>query len=173
MPYVKIASLMYPDLSPKPGWGFEFDPQPAELPGCVLIKRSARTTQKEPTVAHEWYYIDPAKGHAVVCIQLFTLPPDTVSGPEGSRSRQTLRMERFQQSPHGFWYCTVVHETNPAIAGNDQPATATVRSPDDAIQQVQSGNRQPVATTVRYYFDFDADLPDSLFTVDDVQVPNQ
>ena len=54
-PYAKIASLIYPDLTPRFGWGFEFDPHPADAPGCVLIKRSAHLAKAEPTLEHDWY----------------------------------------------------------------------------------------------------------------------
>ena len=61
---VDFAALVYPDLTPFYGWGFEFDPKPADAPGCVLIKRSAEFGGGG--TGNEWYYIDPAKGCAVV-----------------------------------------------------------------------------------------------------------
>ncbi len=138
---VKLACLVYPDLTPRRGWPFEFDPHPTDAPGCVLIKRSALSTIG--SVAHEWYYIDPAKGHAVVRVELFMAPPDSPASPKAN-SGQSLRMEDFQLSPHGFWYPTVVHNT-----------------------------LREDKTTVRYQFDFKADLPDSLFTIDDAEVPKE
>lgn len=145
-PYVKFASLLFPDLSPKSGWSFEFDSKLADAPGCVRIKRSVPTTSREASVSHQWYLIDPAKGHAVVHVELFALPPGT--RPEAGQSEQTLGMEDFRQSPSGFWYPGVIRDTKHAIPGDNQQTT----------------------TTVRYQFDFDVDLPDSLFTVDDVQI---
>lgn len=142
--YVKIASLLYPDLTPKPGWGFEIDRDPAGAPGRLLIKRSARLASVEPLVGHEWYYVDPAKGHAVSRVELFNLPPETPADPKSSKFRQTLLMEDFQQSPGGFWYARLLRDTS--VAGPN--------------------GVQPTASTVRYHFDFDSDLPDSLFTVD-------
>ncbi len=153
-PSAKFASLLFPDLSPKPGWGFEFDSNPANAPGCVLLKRSARVTWPEGAVAHEWYYVDPTKGCAVVRAELFNLPADAPGKPEASQFRQTLRMEEFRQSPQGFWYPTVVHDTRPLRAGNN---------PQSKVPTEQ------LKTMVRYYFDFDADLPESLFTVDNVE----
>jgi len=157
-PYVKFASLLFPDLSPKPGWPFEFDPAPADAPGCFLLKRSARLATAEPLVGHEWYYVDPVKGHAVVRAELFNLPPDTPGDPKASQLRQTLRMENFKKSPRDFWYPTVVHDTRPTIPGNNRQGKGPI---------------QRVKTTARYHFDFDADLPDSLFSIDDADMPTE
>ena len=153
-PYVKLATFVYPDLTPIRGWGFEFDPQPADSPGCVLIKRSARTSRKEPWRAHEWFYIDPAKGHAVVRAELFGLPADAPADPEVAGG-QTIHMENFQQSPRGFWYPTVVRDTR-----------STVSELNDKGEILQR-KTTPRTTTVRYCFDFDVELPDSLFTIED------
>ena len=106
-------------------------------------------------VGHEWYYVDPAKSHAVVRAELFNLPPDAPSDPEATRTRQTIRMDDFQQTKQGFWYPTVIHKTTPsAVATNP-------RQDQGAIGQQK--------TTIRYHFDFAADLPDSLFTVDEAR----
>jgi len=158
-PYVTLATFVYPDLTPIRGWGFEFDPQPADSPGCVLIKRSARTTRKEPWRAHEWFYLDPAKGHAVIRAELFGLPADAPADPEVAGG-QTIRMESFQQSPQGFWYPTVAHDTR-----------STVGELNDKGEILQR-KTAPQTTTVRYDFDFEVNLPDSLFTIDDAQLPN-
>jgi hypothetical protein len=127
--YANCASLVYPDLSPTYGWGFEFDPKPADAPGCVLIKRS------NPP-GHEWYYIDPAKGCAVVRVELFNLSVGAKPASTLPTDRETVRLEDFQLSPQGFWYPKVVRDTS---------------SPADVLH---------------YHFDFDPVLPDSLFVVD-------
>ncbi len=137
-PYVKLVPLVYPDLTPDPNAPFELDPQPANFPGCVLIKRSTLLT--DGSLAHHWCYIDPSKGHAVVRAAVFTLPPDRPASPEASSDCHSVLMEGFQRSPRGFWYPTVVHNT-----------------------------LEGVRTTVRYRFDFEAHLPDSLFTIDGAQ----
>ncbi len=157
-PAAKFASLLFPDLSPKPGWGFEFDLKPLDAPGCVLLKRSARTTRPDGAVGHEWYLVDPAKGYAVVRAELFNLLPDAPVALEANQVRQTIRMEKFRQAPQGFWYPTVVHDTKPLLAGNDPQG---------------QGPTEQMKTMVRYHFYFDADLPDSLFTVDNVQSPEK
>ncbi len=152
-PNVKFASLIYPDLFPKPGWPFEFDANPAEAPGMVIIKRAAELASAVPLVAHEWYYIDPAKGHAVVRAELFTLPKGEPADPQKTQLRQSIRMENFQKSPEGVWY--------PTIVWNKQPAARINAQGREVIQ-----SRQYV---IRYHFDFDADLPDSLFQIDEPQ----
>jgi hypothetical protein len=146
-PGAKIASLVYPDLSPKRGWGFEFDANPAEppVPGGVLLKRSTGVTFPAGMIAHEWYYLDPQRGYAVVLAELFTLPPDAEPTPPAAGSRrQTFRLEAFEQSPPGFWYPTVVHNSMANL--NGQPR---------------------MEATSRYHFDFAAKLPDELFRVDE------
>jgi hypothetical protein len=47
-------------------------------------------------------------------------------------------MQDFQKSPAGWWYCSVIRHTKPALPGEDRP------------QQ----------TTVRYSFDFTGDFPE-------------
>jgi hypothetical protein len=154
--YAKFASLVYPDLSPKAGWGFEFDPKPTDAPGCVLIKRSAQVASEKPRVGHEWYYIDPAKGCAVVRVEAFTLPANVPANPEASSRRQSIRMEDFRQSPQGFWYPQLIRDAMPLSS--------------DAGEEVGPRSRRS-ATTVHYHFDFDVPIPDSLFSVDTAGKP--
>lgn len=153
---VKIVSLVYPDLSPKPGFGFEYDAHPADSPGCVLIKSSA--SLPGTTTGHEWYYIDPAKGYAVVRAEFFRLPANATADPKATSERQSIRMEDFQQSPQGFWYPKVIHQTTPSWHGPGQTAGAQV-----------SYNH----STVHYHFDFGVALPDSLFVIDGAGGPNE
>jgi hypothetical protein len=133
---IYFAAKVYPDLTAPPGWNLEFDPQPGDADGCVLIRLSAESTVGG--TGNEWYYIDPAKGHAVVRKELFNwsaaAKPDQLPA-----NRQTIRMEDFRQSPTGCWYPTVIRYVN--VVGNVDVAT-------------------------HYRFDFDADLPDSLFFVE-------
>jgi hypothetical protein len=161
-PKVKIASLLFPDLSRKWGWNFEFDPQPSDAPGCVLLKRSARFAPEQ--VGHEWYYVDPAKRHAVVRAELFNLPPESPSDPSATRQRQTIRMDSFQQTKQGFWYPAVIHNS---ISSSDaiKPSNEHVGRPGtlESIFQMKE--------TIHYHFDFATSLPDSLFTVDDTRAP--
>jgi hypothetical protein len=163
---VKIAALLFPDLSPKAGWGFEFDAQPADAPGCVLLKRSARLAMEKPQVAHEWYYVDPAKHHAVVRAELFILPPESPGDPNAARQRQTIRMDRFQQTKQGFWYPAVVYDT---ILGGAQIEL----NKEQVGRPAPAGALPPVKKTIRYHVDSAADLPDSLFTVGETRAPEK
>lgn len=147
-PDVHIAGLLFPDLTPQAGWGFEFVAAPADAPGCVLIKRSARGTI---SIAHEWYYIDPAKGYAVVREELFNGPHDTPDDAKSDASQQsmTVSMDGFEHTPHGFWYPTVVRSVTRNAKGhiNGQPTPAGYE----------------MRETTRYLFDFKTEIPDSLF----------
>ncbi|MGA2254682.1 MAG: hypothetical protein ABSG53_08480, partial [Thermoguttaceae bacterium] len=105
-PHVNFAALVYPDLTPFYGWSFQFDPKPADAPGCMLIKRSAEIGNGR--TGNEWYYIDPAKGCAVARVELFNLPPGAKVDPKSTSQRDTIRMEDFQLSPQGFWYPSVI-----------------------------------------------------------------
>jgi hypothetical protein len=104
----RFASLLFPDLSPVPGWDFELDPRPSAIPGCVVIKRSAGIAANEPQVGHEWYYLDPGKGYAVVRIELFNLPAKV--DPSSAQDRQTTHLEDFKKSPQGFWYAGMIQD---------------------------------------------------------------
>ena len=108
----RFASLLYPDLSPLPGCGFEFDSRLGAVPGCVLIKRSASIAAEKPEVGHEWYYLDPTKGYAVVQVELFNLPTNAVVDPKSNKERQTIHLEDFKKSPQGFWYAGVIRDTS-------------------------------------------------------------
>jgi hypothetical protein len=162
LPSVNFASKLFPDLLYRQGFGFEFDPRPAEMPGCLLFKVSARITTTEPQTGNEWYYVDPAKGYAVVRAELFNLPIGLPVKPESAPFRQTIRMEDFRQSPQGFWYPTTVHQSMPAVLG---PYPGDGSNPEKPkITQMKS--------TIRYFFDFQAALPDSLFEIDAAQKAN-
>jgi hypothetical protein len=150
--YVKFASLVYPDLSPHRGWGFAYDRRPADAPGCVLIKRSAQLATREPTTGHEWYYIDPRKGCAVVRAELFNLPLGMPADPKAAPQRETIRLEDFQQSPQGFWYPGVIHETIPLGPAANREAGPKVRD---------------LTLSVHYHFSFGTELPDSLFVMEE------
>lgn len=143
---VDFMRKVYPDLTPPPGFAFEFDPRPAGEEGLVQIRISAELAGGRGT-AHEWYYIDPARGFAVVRSEMFTLESDQKPAALPDE-RQTIRMEGFQESPAGFWYPTVVHETHLRQAIDAEGKQRLARSGD---------------TTLEYRFDFDAELPDSLF----------
>jgi hypothetical protein len=153
--YVTVAAKIFPDRFGNFGYHYEFDAHPADAPGCVLWKLSLRLAAAVPLVGHEWYYLDPRKGYAVVRTESFNLPAEAPANPESTPFRQTLVMEDFRQSPGGFWYPTVIRDTNSAVDPNVR------RNPAD----------KPVRTisTLLYHFDFNPPLPDSLFTIDEVR----
>jgi hypothetical protein len=132
---IQFVQKVYPHLAVPEGWTLEFAPRPGDAEGCVLIRISAVLAGGGQR-GHEWYYINPAKGHAVVRMEMFNLPvgekPDKLPA-----DRQTIGMDDFRQSPTGFWYPTAIHETSPGVD-----------------------------TTIQSRFDFDAELPDSLFVVE-------
>jgi hypothetical protein len=162
LPSVNFASKLFPDLLYRQGFDFEFNPRPVEMPGCLLFKVSAHITTAEPQTGNEWYYVDPAKGYAVVRAELFNLPVGLPVKPESATFRQTIRMEDFRQSPQGFWYPTTVHQSTPAVLG---PNPGDGSNPEkQKITQMKS--------TIRYQFDFKAALPDSLFEVGREQKAN-
>jgi hypothetical protein len=150
---LNIASLLYPDLLPQLGLDIEFDWMPAEAPQQIVIKRSAQLASAEPLVGHEWYYVDPEKGHAVVRAELFNLPPDVPADPKAAISRQTIVMEDFQQSPQGFWYASTVHNSVPVAAADGGALPAGKAARDSK-------------STIRYKLDFSSSIDDSLFEID-------
>jgi len=146
---LNLPAEVYPDRFGTLGWKYEFDPRPADAPGCVVCKLSASLATAEPQVAHEWYYVDPRKGYAVVRAELFDLPPGATANPEASPLRSTRVMDGFRQSPRGFWYPTMIRATDVAV---------------DQTGRLDSGTKLARTTrTIRYSFDFNAPLPDSLF----------
>ncbi len=68
-------------------------------------------------------------------------------------------MDGYRQAPTGFWYPTRIRETMSTLDPNARQKTP--EKPDRMTQ------------TIRYHFDFDAKLPDSLFKVDEVHQPKQ
>src|SRR5262249_29496199 len=145
--------LAYPDISLVQGRGLEFDPRPAAVPGCVLLKRAVEIPGKEPTVDHEWYYLDPAKGYALVRAELFNLPKRVPADPKAAAARDVIRLEEYHEAPQGFWYPGVIHfSMRPLLfrsqkAGEDRPPNSTL--------------------TMRYFFDFGVAIPDRLFAIKD------
>lgn len=142
--HIKFAGLLYPDLSPRRGWSFEIDTEPKDHPGCVLVKRSGEVTAPEPRIAHEWYYVDPAKGHAVVQIELFSVVPGRPAIPANSKSRQTIEMRDFQQAPAGWWYCTELVDTMSSLLAEDPPRRTTIRYAFDFAPSVREFGPAPI-----------------------------
>jgi hypothetical protein len=159
---VKIASLVYPDLSSVKD--FEFDPRPPAMPGCVLIKWSALGNVKPMMTYPQWYYLDPTKGYAVVRVEQFEIPPGAPADPLTARWRETTRLEDFQQSPQsqqlpqGFWYPRTVLRSEVDLEPRFQKGAPEVRHS---------------SFTVHYHIDFNVALPDSLFAMDEASKPGK
>lgn len=119
MPWDPVAA-MYPEIIPQsPHWGFEFIPNPPEMPGCVLFKRSAELASLVPQMAHEWYYVDPARGHTVVRTELISLPLGAPADYETAKARSSIILKDFAQTLEGIWYPTLVSETQTNVNAND------------------------------------------------------
>ena len=146
---IGIASLLYPDLTPKFGDKFEFDPKPPDAPGCVMLELSAEDTGGQ--IGHARYYVDPAKRYAVVRVELYRLPLNVPNDPKHSKDVETSRMEDFQHPTPNIWYPAVVH--------------------DETVDVDAQGKAKRELTTTRYHIDFDAELPDSLFKLEEAQKP--
>jgi hypothetical protein len=153
--YLDLLGKVYPDRFGTAGVQYEFDPHPADASGCVLWKLAARLATAKPLIGHEWYYLSPAKGYAVVRAELFDTPPDATPDPKSTPFRSTVVMEDFHQSPSGFWFPTIIRET-------DSSADPNARA---------KPKEKPITMTrvLRYHFDFNAALPDSLFEIDQSQ----
>lgn len=149
-PRVQLAALLFPDLTPRAGNTFVFDPRPADVPECVMIEQSALDTGGE--VGHARYYIDPTKGYAVVRVELYRLPENAANNPESSKERETVHMEDFQHPSLRFWYPAAVH--------------------DETVDIDTQGKANRELTTTRYHIDFDIELSDSLFKLDEERVKN-
>lgn len=164
--HVAFASQLFPDLSPRSHFQYEFDPTPAGLPDCVLFKRSTEVTWPKGATAHEWYYLDKTKGFALARAELFSLFPNQKVQPESTKLRQTIVMKEFQKAPQGWWFAAEVESTLPTMAG---PQPANPVAPKDSIQPPVDSDENVKRSkhTIRYLFDFNATLPDNLFEIPD------
>lgn len=113
---IKFPSLLYPDLSRKAGWEFTFDETPEDNLGLVVIKRSARLATATPQVGHEWYFIDPKKGHAVVKAELFTVSANQQAEPDSTDLRQTVVMKDFRDATNGTWVARSIEMNMPVVS---------------------------------------------------------
>jgi hypothetical protein len=144
--FVKFASLLYPNLSRKSrSEEFVYEPNPSNYPGLVLIKRSDSLATEVPTVGHEWYYIDPSKGHLVAKTILFNLPSDELAAPELADRKTSIEIDDIQQSPSGAWYSRIIKERRAVSTGDGRSI---------------SGYQQEIR---HYDLIFDSDLDDRLF----------
>ena len=143
--YASFAFYVYPDLFPRSNSTIVLAPNTGDNSGLILLNNVGLTPA--PVVLGT-VLVDPAKGHAVVRREWF--------GGRPGKPTQTITMENFQQSPQGFWYPTLLRDTPLFSQGG------TLFGPPPPTEKGEA--------TVRYHFDFEAELPDSLFTPDPQQI---
>ena len=132
-----LAARRFPDLTPRPDDEFGFDSNPIEMPSCLLFKTSDSSDDKS---IHGWAYVDPAKAYAVVRYETYTLPANEVPNAK-SVPESMWQVEGLRKSPQGWWYPTLIRTTE------------------------SNGDEREVMTT-RLFFNFSAEMPDSLFAVE-------
>ena len=96
----------------------------------------------------------PGRGYAPFGRNSSISPPLALADPKAAARRETVRLEEFRQSPQGFWYPRVIHDTAPVRSAANRKAGREDRPLNDTV-------------TVRDYFDFSVALPDWLFVMDD------
>jgi hypothetical protein len=133
-PYTKLASLLYPSIEPRKGWRLSVDHDPKGHTGKILIKMSTELAGGK-SFGHNWYYLNPANGHAVERIDLMTSKDGKVDELKDATNWQTITMQDFFKSKNGVWLCRKV---------------------------IYPDFRTKVATA-KYHFDFSTKLDDKLF----------
>ena len=145
---VQAGSLLpdlfaYPQL-PLPSQQFEgrLERSPREGPtDSVLVTAQLTHPDQTANIYHQCrYWIDPLRSYATVQYELSDLRGPQASDP-GAMTKDTFIMERLEQTPSGVWYPTVVRRKN-CIKPEGKPALDMV---------------------TRFYMDFKADVPDSVF----------
>ena len=61
-------------------------------------------------MGHEWYYLEPTKGYAVIQVELFNLPANV--DPTSAKDRKTIHLKDFKTSPQCFSYARVIRDTS-------------------------------------------------------------
>jgi hypothetical protein len=145
-----IVREAFPDLAPRPGTAYEFVKEPAEgPPGFVLVKTCALTTDGK--VSHLWSRLDPKKGYAQIQRISFGVRRDEKSPtPERAEEYSTIFLDDYQQSPQGFWYPGKIRTVRFARKKGEVPEAKPVQISEEVR---------------RYEFNFEAELPDSLFSI--------
>ncbi|MCA9109428.1 MAG: hypothetical protein KDA52_05750 [Planctomycetaceae bacterium] len=128
------------DTLKSPLYEIEIVPEPTdEAPHAILVK--AVSAPEGQNRIDEWSYLfDPDKGYALLHSQIATYTLD--NGQKTLSSGVVQTHKDWQMSPKGYWFPTLV-ETESSYMKDGQ--------------QVSQPSR------VRYYLDFDAPMPDTLF----------
>ncbi len=133
---------VYPTLSGRGGWHFETTaiPHPTGGPqGTVLVENIDRNPSKLPgRFRGERYWADPACGYVVRQVQWLK------TGEADNSMQGLVEMQQFALSPSGLWYPLVVRH----------------------VKNAHNSDTGKISDTYyRYYLDFEAEIPDTLFDV--------
>jgi hypothetical protein len=118
----------------------ELDPSPSVGPaGALLLKYGYRGSMAN-AISSCRYWVDPARSYVTLRYELGE-PVGPKAGP-GARGPDTYVAEGLAQAPSGIWYATVVRRL-----GAGAPAAT----------------QKNASTVIRFFVDFKADMPESLF----------
>ncbi len=112
---------------------------PGDLAGALLLKYRHRSTNPRVISSYR-FWVDPARSYVALRYELGEAV-DTKAGPD-TEWPDTYVAEELRQAPSGIWYGAVVRRLLPG----------KVASPD-----------KRGGTVYRFFVDFKADIPDSLF----------
>ena len=146
LPYA-VERHAYPSLSvsSENSWAHALDLDPEEGPPNTILLTFRATGDLDRFAYHtSRFWLDPTRGYATCRHETVGLrkPAGPTTG-ESIPYRQIDVMEDFKQSPEGFWYPTVVRQKRVTGSNEDN---------DDKWDKVY-----------RYFLDFEAEIPDSLF----------
>jgi hypothetical protein len=112
----------------------------------LLLKYQHRISNpNEWRIVNCRYWIDPARSYVTLRYEVQVGEAmDAKAGPN-AQGPDTYAMEDFRQAPSGIWYAAVVLRFPPSKTA----------SPD-----------KPSSVVIRFFVDFKADMPDTLFKPD-------
>ena len=118
----------------------ELDPNPSGDPANTLLLKYRRRSDDPNAISSCRYWVDPARSYVTLRYELGEVP-DPKAGPN-AKWPDTYVMEDIRQAPSGIWYAAVVRRLFPGKHA----------SPD-----------KRGAMIFRFFIDFKADMPDTLF----------
>ncbi|MBN2294074.1 MAG: hypothetical protein JXM70_16730 [Pirellulales bacterium] len=134
---------VYPALSGRGGWHYQttVDPRPTSGPeGTVLVENLKRNPSESPgRPCGTRYWADPARGYAVRQVQYLK------TGQAEDSKQGLVEMQQLALSPNGLWYPVVVRH----------------------VKNVHNNDGNVSDSYSRYYLDFEADIPDTMFDVNE------
>jgi len=137
----------YPSLSvsSEDSWAHTLDLDPEEGPPNTILLTFRADGGSDYFAYHtSRYWLDPTRGYATCRHETEgRRKPAGQATDEPITYKEIYVMEDFKQSPEGFWYPTVVRQKT--VTGDNEDN-------DDSWDKVY-----------RYFLDFEAEIPDSLF----------